>query len=455
MVRNRFDAAAWGHYHLGFRCGRIPDAETKDPTMSATRLIFAVFMAQLLAQIGAYTVPALLPIFIAEWSLTNTEAGWLTGMWAASYVCAVPILVSLTDRIDPKRLYLACVTLTTLTHLGYAFLAEGFWSALFLRALAGMAWAGCYMPGLKVLSDRLEGQAQTRGVSWHAAGVGFSGALSFLFAGTIVSFAPWPWVFGGASICTVGAFLIMAFAVSDQPAKPAAAGVPKTERPALFDFRPVLRNRSALAYSIGYGAHCWELFTLRSWGVTFLTFTAAAWGGGEGLLAPTSIAFAMGVLGTWSSVGGNEMCIRFGRQRVVLAVMALAMIFALGIGWAAAVGYGLAVALCLMYNVAVYADSSALTAGTSGSAEPGRRGATLAVHSTIGYIGGFLGPLVFGIVLDLAGGTGVTGWVLAFGHLAVIMPLGIAAFLYLRPHDLPGDRTVNGLRPAGDAADKP
>ena len=70
------------------------------------------------------------------------------------------------------------------------------------------------------------------------------------------------------------------------------------------------------------------------------------------------------------------------------------------------------------------------------------------MHSTIGYIGGFFGPLVFGIVLDLAGGTGVTGWVLAFSHLAIIAPLSIAAFLYLRPHDLPGDRTVNGLREA-------
>ena len=57
-------------------------------------------MAQLLAQIGAYTVPALLPVFIEAWSLSNTEAGWLTGVWAGAYVLAVPVLVSLTDRID-------------------------------------------------------------------------------------------------------------------------------------------------------------------------------------------------------------------------------------------------------------------------------------------------------------------------------------------------------------------
>ncbi len=420
--------------------------------MSATRLIFTVFMAQLLAQIGAYAVPALLPVFIEEWSLTNTEAGWLAGMWAASYVCAVPILVSLTDRIDPKRIYLVCVALTTVTHLSYAFLVDGFWSALFLRAFHGMAWAGTYMPGLKVLSDKLEGKAQTRGVSWHAAGVGLSGSISFLFAGTISSYTDWHWVFAAASLCTGAAFMIMAFAVPGQPARPVGAvDAPKLQRPPLFDFRPVLRNRSALAYSIGYGVHAWELFTLRSWGVTFLTFTAAAFGGGEGLLAPTAIAFAMGVLGTWSSVTGNEMCIRLGRQRVVLAVMAISFVFALTTGWTAQIGYGLAVAMCLLYNVAIYADSSALTAGTSGSAEPGRRGATLAVHSTIGYIGGFLGPLVFGIVLDLSGGASETGWVLAFAHLAVIVPLGIVALIWLRPADLPGDRRVNGPKPDDDA----
>ena len=123
--------------------------------MSATRLIGLVFMAQLLAQIGAYTVPALLPVFIDTWDLRHTKASWLTGAWAGAYVLAISILVSLTDRIDARNVYLVSVTLTTMTHIGYAVFADGFWSAFFLRALAGICWAGTYMPGLKVLSDRL------------------------------------------------------------------------------------------------------------------------------------------------------------------------------------------------------------------------------------------------------------------------------------------------------------
>ena len=35
-----------------------------------------------------------------------------------------------------------------MAHLAFGLLAEGFWSALALRALAGVGWAGAYMTGL-------------------------------------------------------------------------------------------------------------------------------------------------------------------------------------------------------------------------------------------------------------------------------------------------------------------
>jgi len=62
-----------------------------------------------------------------------------------------------------------------------------------------------------------------------------------------------------------------------------------------------------------------------------------------------------------------------------------------------------------------------LTAGTVGSAEPDRRGTTMAVHFMLGYLGGFLRPLALGATLDLAGGMirkpGGGG---AFMHLGVV-----------------------------------
>jgi MFS family permease len=95
----------------------------------------------------------------------------------------------------------------------------------------------------------------------------------------------------------------------------------------------------------------------------------------------------------------------------------------------------------VLYGPIVWLDSSSLTAGTAGTAEPSRRGATLAVHSMLGYVGGFVGPLAVGFVLDLQGGMSVSAWAAAFTLIAVLMLLALAAFLSLRPGALAGDRS--------------
>src|SRR5215213_6441327 len=145
--------------------------------------VAAIVAAQVLTQIGAFTLPALLPGYIERWHLSKTEAGWLVGVFFAAYVPAVPVLLALTDRLPARRVYLVGAGLTAFSHLGFALVADGFWSGLALRALAGLGWAGAYMPGLKAIADPLEGAAQSRAVSWHAAGVGISGAASFAVAG--------------------------------------------------------------------------------------------------------------------------------------------------------------------------------------------------------------------------------------------------------------------------------
>ena len=110
--------------------------------------------------------------------------------------------------------------------------------------------------------------------------------------------------------------------------------------------------------------------------------------------------------------------------------------------WAssARTSYWLAVVLLLVYGMVVWLDSSSLTAGAAGTADPARRGATLAVHSMLGYAGGFVGPLAIGWTLDLAGGMSPLAWGLAFVVVAVLMALAMAAFIAIRPRELEGDR---------------
>ncbi|HEX3177547.1 MAG TPA: MFS transporter, partial [Methylomirabilota bacterium] len=283
-----------------------------------------------------------------------------------------------------------------------------------------------------------EGPQQSRAVAAHAAAVGVSGALSFGVAGAVNSWVGWQWALVPGALGAALAFVLVLGGVPARPVRPSAR-----PRGSLLDFRPILRNRSALAYSIAYCVHTWEMSALRGWVVAFLTFVAAQRPGGWTPVAPAAVASVMGLVGVVSSVWGNELSIRLGRRRFIVVTMLMSAALAAVIGFSASLPYGGAAALVLLYAMLIWSDSSSLTAGSAGSAEPGRRGATLAVHSTLGYAGGFLGPLVLGATLDLLGGASVIAWGVAFGHVTIALLLGALAFVWLRPADLVSDRSVN------------
>ncbi|HET6197129.1 MAG TPA: MFS transporter, partial [Acetobacteraceae bacterium] len=155
------------------------------------RLVAIVCAAQVFVQLGAGYWPVLMPERMTAWSLTNSEAGWITSAFYAAYMVSVPVLVTLTDRIDAKRVYLFGVGCSVGAHLLFGLLAEGFWSALVLRGLAGVGWAGTYMTGLKLLADEVDAKMMSRAVTGHAASIGISGALSYVLGDLIAQ--EWGW----------------------------------------------------------------------------------------------------------------------------------------------------------------------------------------------------------------------------------------------------------------------
>ena len=403
------------------------------------RLVALVCAAQVLVQLGAYFWPALLPGMMPLWGLTNSEAGWITAIFYGAYLLAVPILVTLTDRIDARWVYLFGVACTITAHLLFGLVAEGFWSALTLRALAGIGWAGTYMTGLKLLSDHVDEKLMSRATAGHAASIGISGGVSFACADILSSAFGWQSAFIVAAATAIMAWLIVALLVPRRttPLPRAADGH------ALFDFRPVFRNRSAMAYAVAYCIHTLEMNVLRGWGVAFLAYVAVSTNS-TALFSPTTVLTALGVIGTFASVFGNEAAIRWGRVKLITLAMLASVAVSAAIGFAGTLSYTLAVVLLLIYGFVVWLDSSSLTAGAAGTAEPSRRGATLAVHSMLGYSGGFVGPLMIGYTLDAAGGMSRFAWGVSFGLVAVLMLLALAAFRLMRPRELVGDRSARG-----------
>jgi MFS family permease len=395
--------------------------------MSGVRLIVLMCAAEGLAVLGFSTFPALQPILLAEWALSNTEAGWINGIYFAAYMAAVPVLVSLTDRVDPRRIYAVGAVVSVLSCFGFAVMAEGFWDAMLYRGLGGMGLAGTYMPGLKALTDHIDERLRARAVAFYTASLSIGFSLSFLFSGEIAALLDWRWSFG---LMGLGAALALPLVILlVPPSKPHHIAKPDT---ALLDFRPVVCNRQAFAYVLAYSAHNWELFVFRSWIVTFFVFSQGLQDQGAlgATWSATALAALIGVLGLPASVLGNEAALRFGRRRAVIVITSASAVLGLVLGFMAALPFILVFAAAVVYSFTVSGDSSAVTAGTVETAAPGQRGATMAVHSFVGFAGAFVGPLVFGVVLDLVGGReSLLAWGLAFASsgLAIFMsPLVLA-----------------------------
>ena len=60
---------------------------------------------------------------------------------------------------------------------------------------------------------------------------------------------------------------------------------------------------------------------MRSWVVTFLTFAALDSGDGSDIVTPAPVAMCLGLVGTMTSVAGNEAARRFGRVKYITFVM--------------------------------------------------------------------------------------------------------------------------------------
>lgn len=381
---------------------------------------------EILGLAGLATFAALLPFFLDHWHLSNTQAGWLSAVYYGAYVTAVPLLTLLTDRRDARGILLFGLLIGAAAALGFAWLARGFWSALVFRFLAGVSLAGVYMPGLKLLSDHVEGPSQSRYVSFYTASFSVGASLSYLLAGEIHAAFGWRWAFAAAGLLTLAGGVV---AVVGAPAG-RMDGSPTAPR-LRVGLATVVRSRQAMAFIVGYAAHMWELFSLRSWMVAFLAYSRQLQPADAWTWSPTQVVALVNLIGLPASIGGNELCRRFGRRKMVVRIMLASALISAGIGFSAPLPYYVVVALGLLYGVAVLGDSASLTAGAVASAPSGGRGATLAVHSTLGFAAAFLGPLVTGVVLDLLQGAPTLAWGAAFATMGAGCAVGPVALVLL------------------------
>lgn len=387
---------------------------------SRTRVI-GVCAAEILGLASYSIVPALLPQIMDAWSLSGTQGGWLAGIISAGYMLGVVPLVGATDRMSARTVYLASAALGVVSSFGIA-LSDGFAPALLFRALTGLSLAGMYMPGLRALTDGIEGAQRARVAAFYTSSFTVGTALSFLLgrAGIV-----WGW--RGAFLVAAGAGLA-GLAIACMLLPQSAAKPPPVK--AFFPLRAVLQNRNAIILIVAYTATIWGAVGLRQWVVVFLGFCA----GDPTRTDWTTLAVAalINLLGVPAGLWGNELAIRFGlRLTAILVFLATAIVTSL-FGLAALLPFFATAIAALAVGFIVQGNFSNLTSGLLAVAVPRYAGATMALYSCIGFGGGFLGTVLFGRTLDSFGGANQLGaWVASFGTSGFVCLVGAVAIAML------------------------
>jgi predicted MFS family arabinose efflux permease len=382
-------------------------------------------MGQLGSLLPHVVVPSTLAAFlIPEWHLSGAQAGLLAGSGAAGYMCAVPVLATLTDRIDARKILIAGSALSAFGTLLFGLFATGLWSGALYNAIAGVGFAGAYMPGLKALTDRLASGDSSRAITLYTSSFSLGVGLSFLISQLVAEGWGWRAAF---FVTAIGPLVMLAVCLLLRPVEPKPA-----KGRALLDFGPVFQNTNAMGFILGYGAHCFELYGIRTWLVAFWTFVAMK-NSETSILTPIVVSVLFSVMAMPASILGNEFALRIGRHRAITAVMFSSALVAMLIGIFADSSPWFLLPLIMIYAVTTPADSGALTSGMAMAANPAYRGATMATHSTIGFGLSALGAWVVGVALDAAGGPlNPSAWMAAFSVLAAGIVIGPVALYWSR-----------------------
>ena len=387
-------------------------------------LVAVMCIAQVCNLLPHVVVPAIMAQhLIPLWHLSAAQAGLMASAYAFGYMLAVPFLTALSDRYDARGILLMGSLASGLATIAFGVFADGLLSASLIWGVAGAGFGGAYMPGLKALTDRLPSGDISRSVTLYTSSFSVGVGLSFLISQVIADSYGWRaafWVTGIAPFAMVATcFLLEPFKPKPAPGHP-------------LDFRPVIKNREALGYIFGYGAHCFELYGMRTWIVSFWTFVATL-NANDALLGPVAVSVVITLLSLPASVLGNEAALRFGRHRAIATIMFLSAAIAVAIGLSVTLSPIILLLLLLAYGFTVPGDSGALTSGMSASANPSQRGATMALHSTVGFGLSAVGAWGTGVALDFAGGpNSASGWLAAFSLLAVGILLGPLALWWSR-----------------------
>ncbi len=378
-------------------------------------------LVDLLAMSLWFSASAVVPELREAWGLDDAGAAWLTTSVQLGFAtgAVVSALLTLSDVWDPRRLIAGSALLGAAATAAIALFADGLALAVVLRFVTGVALAGVYPPGMKMVAG------------WFRAGRGM--AIGILIGALAVGSAMPHLLRPLGGIGAWRPVLLLASGLAVVAAVLAATGLragPHQAPAAPFDPRAVRRmfaDRATMLANGGYFGHMWELFAMWTWIPAFLAASFAADASADTTPSLASyLAFGTIAAGGLGAAAAGVLADRVGRTAVTSWSMVVSGACCLVIGplfggpvWPVA-------AVCLVWGFAIVADSAQFSACVSELAEPEYVGTALTLQTAIGFL------LTVATIRLVPVWEAALGWEWAFAPLVVGPALGTWSMLALR-----------------------
>ena len=340
--------------------------------------VTVIVIAQLLGTSLWFSANSAADDLIRSWAITPADIGTLTNGVQLGFIVGTLLfaLTGLADRFAASRIFAVCAVLGAGFNAAFAWLATDMATGLPLRFAVGLALAGIYPLGMKLV------------VSWvpAQAGPALAWLVGMLTLGTALphgirwlgGFASWQAPLTAAScLALVAAALILWLGDGPHLKRRPGAGPLHLGRLLASFSVPEFR-----ASALGYFGHMWELYALWTLAPALVVLS--------GLAAPATpqvsgYTFLIIGIGAGSCVLGGWWSKRIGSARVAALALGLSALCCALYPSSAQWPVWASLALLLVWGAAAVADSPHFSAMSAAACPPEVMGSALALQTAIGF----------------------------------------------------------------------